>query len=1169
MPNLKSPRTSPWRIAAKTFAAGAVAVAAVAAGCSGDESLKGLDPGAIPTPDAAGSGPCEDGASRACGVTVGQQGDVLTCFEGTQTCAGGVWGECTDGELVERRWDPGQVSPEALSPPSPCVNNPCDPFCQNFNEIPDGGIRTTEASAPPYNWQQGGLGTMPPGLVSKGLKEPCIDGADCQFNHFCSEPVTNAACGHSKCQTGTSLVASCDRCVQRICAADPSCCSMGPAFCPHSACEQGPPLDVGCSACTAAVCAAQSSCCTDSWDASCASIARTISSCGCPSAYACNGPGERISPAGKCYYRQTSPNRSWLNAQADCRARGALWDLATVNNLTENNYLETQLANPTWIGFNDRATEGTFVWSNGQTPGFTRWALLQPNDGGFFGASQDCVLMDDANGRWNDVLCTDTEDFMCEYEGSVGLTGYCTGAGEALGPGGNCYFIETSGAGWTTAQTACRGRGTGWDLATVDDATEQAFLEGAMTASSDHWIGLNDRTTEGTYVWSNGGTSTYRNWESGQPNNSGNQDCVEIDDGNGRWNDDDCGDNNPYICEHTNAGRPPPPNNWTAACVARVGTLCDAKCDTTSTPPKETGQCFPWTPGQTDPACPGVDLAIGVPCSGPPTVLPICNHGNTTAPAGIQVVHFAANSNQYPSCTPNLGHSSARTCTTTQPIPPGECINLSGCLENAGNGMGNIGNREIMVNPAGAGQVTECSCLDNWSLYSPNTPCQAPSCAGTSSAATLKPVNMYIVLDRSGSMLGTRWNGAVSALTAFFQDPASANTRVALEFFGLGTTSPGLGCGAGGCETSRCGVPYTPLAPLTAVSAPGDVQEAALVAALNANAPGGSTPTYPALKGALDWFSSLANPNEVHVVILVTDGNPTACLQGDANATNAALATEAGAAFSGSGVFTYTIGMTGANIAALNGIAASGGTGSAFVIGNGTAAQIAADLLVALRAIAGQAVSCSFPLPAASTFNPASASVIFTNSAGTSTTLTQRASAGTCGAGGWYYLPNATTPSSIELCPTTCSIVQADPAAQITVALGCQTSLGTQIFNHQYQATCGQGKQPQWTFLTWDATTPGDSAISFRVKSAATQAGLATAMFAPLGVARAMPNTQLCTLTGPAPTCPANVYQALGGKPLAHHGNVELEITVNPTSNGQTSPVLNSWKVGYTCVDAF
>jgi len=72
----------------------------------------------------------------------------------------------------------------------------------------------------------------------------------------------------------------------------------------------------------------------------------------------------------------------------------------------------------------------------------------------------------------------------------------------------------------------------------VNDQAEQDFLK-TKVPSGRTWIGLNDLQREGTMKWMNAGTSTYRNFASGEPNNDGNnEDTVHMNYNNdGEWND--------------------------------------------------------------------------------------------------------------------------------------------------------------------------------------------------------------------------------------------------------------------------------------------------------------------------------------------------------------------------------------------------------------------------------------------------------------------------------------------------------------------------------------------------------------------------------------------------------------------------------------------------------
>jgi len=122
------------------------------------------------------------------------------------------------------------------------------------------------------------------------------------------------------------------------------------------------------------------------------------------------------------------------------------------------------------------------------------------------------------------------------------------GAAWTLGPGDRCYLLETA-RNWESQRNRCRD--LGGDLVAIDNQAENDWLTYLFDLPVASWIGLNDRSREGTYVWSSGSAAGFRFWASGEPNNRFNEDCVQIGPASaaGRWNDLDCGDSIRGICE--------------------------------------------------------------------------------------------------------------------------------------------------------------------------------------------------------------------------------------------------------------------------------------------------------------------------------------------------------------------------------------------------------------------------------------------------------------------------------------------------------------------------------------------------------------------------------------------------------------------------------------------
>ena len=108
---------------------------------------------------------------------------------------------------------------------------------------------------------------------------------------------------------------------------------------------------------------------------------------------------------------------------------------------------------------------------------------------------------------------------------------------------GHSYYRSTGSATWTTARTNCSNMGG--HLVTITTSGEQSFLFGLWPSG---WIGLTDEVVEGTWRWVTGETYSYKNWNSGEPNNSGNEDYVQFV-SNGRWNDLNNNSSLPYVLE--------------------------------------------------------------------------------------------------------------------------------------------------------------------------------------------------------------------------------------------------------------------------------------------------------------------------------------------------------------------------------------------------------------------------------------------------------------------------------------------------------------------------------------------------------------------------------------------------------------------------------------------
>jgi hypothetical protein len=375
---------------------------------------------------------------------------------------------------------------------------------------------------------------------------------------------------------------------------------------------------------------------------------------------------------------------------------------------------------------------------------------------------------------------------------------------------------------------------------------------------------------------------------------------------------------------------------------------------------------------------------------------------------------------------------------------------------------------------------------------------EAGACAGEVRPGALVPLDVYILLDATGSMDGANgtpvvWPSVVSALTSLISDTKSKGIGVGLTYLPVppppgfhvpgsckldadcpGTTGPckaitfGLpktcvnactmataaqDCGLyGGCtimlQNKICNGALVPNVscdpadygkPAVEIGVLPDNKDA-LLAAINAKKPNGdATPTEPSLKGALAHAKQWAEDNPSHLVnvLFATDGIPNNCTT---NSIDGAAAAAEAAYKDAPSVPTFVLGI--GDLSDLNAIAAKGGTTQAYLADGSSVAQKMLDVLNDIRA--NGACKFQIPQPKTGTLDYNKVNITYTPLGETTPVeVLYKESEANCDPvkGGWYYdvNPNDGTPTKILLCPATCSEVKLSDG--LTVLLGCKTKI--------------------------------------------------------------------------------------------------------------------------------
>ncbi len=238
---------------------------------------------------------------------------------------------------------------------------------------------------------------------------------------------------------------------------------------------------------------------------------------------------------------------------AEAAAVGFGGQLATIRSSSQNAEVVTVAGgNTAWIGFNDRTTEGTFVWTSGDATPYTNWRSGEPNDAG---GNEDATEML-PTGFWNDGEVTTLRTSVYEIldtdcDGVDDNVDVCQGFDDAIDTDGDgvpdgcdslnachgSYNLNTNILSFNDAEAAAVG--LGGHLATIRSSSQNTEVL-AVAGGNEVLFGFNDIVTEGTFEWTSGDAIPYTNWGAGEPNNAAGgtgEDAASLGPPTGFWND--------------------------------------------------------------------------------------------------------------------------------------------------------------------------------------------------------------------------------------------------------------------------------------------------------------------------------------------------------------------------------------------------------------------------------------------------------------------------------------------------------------------------------------------------------------------------------------------------------------------------------------------------------
>jgi hypothetical protein len=367
---------------------------------------------------------------------------------------------------------------------------------------------------------------------------------------------------------------------------------------------------------------------------------------------------------------------------------------------------------------------------------------------------------------------------------------------------------------------------------------------------------------------------------------------------------------------------------------------------------------------------------------------------------------------------------------------------------DAGSRMGSGTGGSTGTGGFGAGGAGISIVLDGAALSDGNV-----SCATDTKEANQRPLDLYILLDQSGSMTKfppNRWEPTVAALKDFIGGGRLDGVGVGLNYFpqALGQMTSDITDETIKCDPATYRTPAVPIAPLpdNAKALTDSIDAHHFTSAESDTVEHYGTPTTQALTGVYAYLQEYgsAHPDDAVVLLLATDGQPLICgpgHYGKANDPDSVTAAIAAAAAATASVKTYVVGI-GPDVGNLDAWAAAGGTGQvhAFLVQIDATAR--EQFLSTLLSIRNLALPCDFAIPTVSLgpLDPTKVNVQHVVGGAPPVRFTQVADASMCqpNQSNWYY-DDPANPTRVIACPAACA--ELGQGGKVEIVYGCKTDV--------------------------------------------------------------------------------------------------------------------------------